>query len=101
MPAIAAICFSVMSTLVASPEPAASAFSDDVAFLSKHTNTIVLGSGKSKVAVVGAYQGRVMTTTDGASGLSYGWINRELIGSGKLNKHINAFGGEDRFWLGP
>jgi len=34
--------------------------------------------------------------------LFYGWINRELVASGKRQKHINAFGGEDRFWLaGP
>jgi len=44
----------------------------------------------------------VMTSTDGGDdGLSFGWINRELIASGKLQQHINVFGGEDRFWLGP
>jgi hypothetical protein len=32
---------------------------------------------------------------------SFGWINRELIAFGKLQPHMNAFGGEDRFWLGP
>jgi hypothetical protein len=26
---------------------------------------------------------------------------REFIASGKNNPHLNAFGGEDRFWLGP
>jgi hypothetical protein len=41
------------------------------------------------------------STAGGDSGLSFGWINRELISAGKLQKHINAFGGEDRFWLGP
>jgi hypothetical protein len=98
MSALAAICISAMS--VPSPQ-AKSAFADDVAFLSKHQPTVVLSAGRARVAVVGAYQGRVMTSTDGASGLSYGWINRELIASKKLRKHINAFGGEDRFWLGP
>jgi hypothetical protein len=33
--------------------------------------------------------------------LSYGWINRELFASGNFLEHINAFGGEDRFWIGP
>ncbi len=33
--------------------------------------------------------------------MSFGWINRELIASGKLLPHMNAFGGEDRFWMGP
>jgi len=33
--------------------------------------------------------------------LSFGWINRELIASGKTVEHINVYGGEDRFWIGP
>jgi hypothetical protein len=37
----------------------------------------------------------------GDSGLSFGWINRELITSGKVLPHMNAYGGEDRFWMGP
>jgi hypothetical protein len=47
-------------------------------------------------------QGRVMTSSaDGSGGLSFGWINRELVSSGEFVEHINVFGGEDRFWLGP
>ena len=79
-------------------------FADDLAFLQKKMDVIVLSddSGKAQVAVVPAYQGRVMTSTaKGADGASYGWINRELIASGVLQPHINAFGGEDRFWMGP
>jgi len=79
-------------------------FKDDVAFLKQHTNVVVL-SGKDKlsqVAVNPDLQGRIMTSTAaGLDGLSFGWINRELIASGQNNSHINAFGGEDRFWLGP
>src|SRR5690606_15025010 len=30
-----------------------------------------------------------------------GWLNRSLIASGKLVPHMNPFGGEDRFWMGP
>ena len=30
-----------------------------------------------------------------------GWLNREAIASGERKEHINVFGGEDRFWLGP
>jgi hypothetical protein len=41
------------------------------------------------------------STATGDTGPSLGWINRELIASGKLQPHINVFGGEDRFWLGP
>lgn len=80
----------------------AATFSDDVAFLRKHTDTIVLSDGQARIAVAPAWQGRVMTSTaGGAGGASLGWINRELIASGKLQPHINVFGGEDRFWLGP
>ena len=79
-------------------------FSEDVTFLKKHVDVIILGQGKDspQVAVVPAYQGRVMTSTVGAAGSpSHGWINYDLIASGKTGLHINAFGGEDRFWLGP
>ena len=79
-------------------------FGEDIAFLKQHTDVIVLTNKESgaKVAVVPAWQGRVMTSSaDGDSGLSFGWINRELIASGKTQPHINARGGEDRFWLGP
>ena len=79
-------------------------FGEDIAFLKQHTDVIVLTNKESgaKVAVVPAWQGRVMTSSaDGDSELSFGWINRELIASGKTQPHINARGGEDRFWLGP
>jgi len=79
-------------------------FARDVDFLREHVETLVLSdaSGQARVAVVPAYQGRVMTSTDGGeAGPSYGWINRALIASGKTLEHINPFGGEDRFWLGP
>ena len=79
-------------------------FGDDTAFLKKYTELIVLSDslGAGKVALAPAWQGRVMTSTAGGdAGLSFGWINRELIASKKILPHINVFGGEDRFWLGP
>jgi len=83
-------------------EGAAITFGGDVAFLQEHVETVVLADGNARLAVVPAYQGRVMTSTDGGEdGKSYGWINRDLIASGKTLEHINPFGGEDRFWLGP
>src|SRR5213593_2375767 len=82
--------------------PRPTSFGDDVAFLEKHTRVVLLGRGYAQVAVCPAYQGRVMTSTaSGAAGPSLGWIHREHIASGKLVPHINVFGGEDRFWLGP
>jgi len=79
-------------------------FKDDLAFLKANTKVVVLSGagGQAEVAVNPDLQGRVMTSTAaGPEGLSFGWINRELIASGVNNPHINAFGGEDRFWLGP
>jgi hypothetical protein len=83
---------------------AAPTFSDDLAFLRLHADVIVLSDedNQARVAVVPAWQGRVMTSTVGADpGPSFGWVNRELIASGKVLPQINAFGGEDRLWLGP
>ncbi|HEV56616.1 MAG TPA: hypothetical protein ENN87_03855 [Phycisphaerales bacterium] len=79
-------------------------FGQDVEFLKEHTDAIVLSdaAGRAQLAVVPAYQGRVMTSTaEGPDGLSFGWLNYELIASGQVLPHMNAFGGEDRFWLGP
>ncbi len=71
-------------------------------FLKKHTTIIELKNANSAIALAPAWQGRVMTSTaEGDSGFSFGWINRALIESGKLVPHINAFGGEERLWLGP
>ncbi len=77
-------------------------FGDDLEFLKQHTDVLVLAEGKAQVAVVPAWQGRVMTSTvGGAAGTSFGWINRELIASGRIEAHMNAYGGEERFWMGP
>lgn len=79
-------------------------FGDDVAFLEHHTDAFVLSGPEkeSQLLVVPAYQGRVMTSTAGGEeGFSYGWINYDLIASGEVQPHINATGGEDRFWMGP
>ena len=71
-------------------------------FLKKYTSVVELKNKKSALLIVPAWQGRVMTSTsEGDSGFSFGWINRNLIASGKLSPHINAFGGEERLWLGP
>jgi hypothetical protein len=41
------------------------------------------------------------STANGRNEFSYGWINYKLIGSGEKSEHINAYGGEERIWLGP
>ena len=61
-------------------------YASDEAFLKKHTDLIVLQNGDSAVAVVPAYQGRVMTSTfDRKVGPSFGWINRKVIEKGLLS----------------
>ena len=85
-------------------EMAKKTFGEDLEFLKKHTDVVVLSdaTGDGQVAVLPKMQGRVMTSTAGGKdGLSFGWINRELVASGEFVEHINVFGGEDRFWLGP
>jgi len=79
-------------------------FGDDLKFLEKHTEVVLLSdaSGNSQVAVLPEMQGRVMTSSAaGVGGMSFGWINRELVAAGEFVEHINVFGGEDRFWIGP
>jgi hypothetical protein len=91
------------AVLLAAAAPASLSFDDDLAFLAQHTAVIVLGEAPgARVAVVPAWQGRVATSTvGGPDAPSFGWINRELVASRKLQPHMNAFGGEDRIWLGP
>lgn len=79
-------------------------FGDVVSFINTYSKLAVLSdaSGESSVAVWPAMQGRVMASTAaGPKAISPGWVNRELIASGKVQEHMNAVGGEDRLWLGP
>ncbi|MBS1715732.1 MAG: hypothetical protein JST30_15505 [Armatimonadetes bacterium] len=77
-------------------------FAEDVGLLQKQPGFALLKEGSSAVAVVGGFQARVMTSTvDAENGEGLGWINHSLIESGKTGPHINVYGGEDRFWLGP
>jgi hypothetical protein len=90
--------------LAAAATTRARGFEEDVAFLKRHVDILILEDAKTgaRVAVVPAWQGRVMTSaTGGKSAPGFGWINEELVASGQLRPHINAFGGEDRLWLGP
>ncbi|MDZ7370627.1 MAG: hypothetical protein ONB12_05610 [candidate division KSB1 bacterium] len=98
------ICLLLAACQTAKKEGNVAMFKDDLGFLQKHTQILVLKSDdeRSQVIVSPSLQGRVMTSTaDGLDGISFGWVNRELIASGENNPHINAYGGEDRFWPGP
>ncbi|MCK4749516.1 MAG: hypothetical protein KAT15_20825, partial [Bacteroidales bacterium] len=79
-------------------------FGYDIELINAHHELVILEGeqGKSVIAVSPAWQGRVMTSSlAGPEGKSMGWINHELIRSGRTEKHVNAYGGEERFWLGP
>lgn len=78
-------------------------FSYDLAFLKKHDDVTVLSSADrmAQVIVSAKYQGKVFTSTvDGGAGKSLGWVNHAAF-DGPPNEHMNAYGGENRLWLGP
>jgi hypothetical protein len=77
-------------------------YEHDRDFLKKYLSLVELKLDASRLLVVPAYQGRVMTSSSsGDTGYSAGWVNYDLIASQKLKTHINPFGGEERLWLGP
>jgi hypothetical protein len=77
-------------------------FGYDLAFLNSKDSVIVLKSGDAQVIISPKYQGKVFTSTaNGLNGNSAGWINYKAMSSDTLAPHINAYGGEDRMWLGP
>jgi hypothetical protein len=76
-------------------------FGYDLQFLKKQDSAlVVLIDGESQVIVSPKYQAKVFTSTaNGKQGMSFGWINYKAFG--KLDAHMNAYGGENRLWLGP
>jgi hypothetical protein len=79
-------------------------FGYDLEFLNRYKETVVLSDSQSQaqVVIIPGWQARVMTSTaNGNEGFSFGWINYKLISARKNTPHINAFGGEERLWLGP
>jgi hypothetical protein len=76
-------------------------FRYDLNFLNKYDSIVVLKAGNARVAVSPKYQGKVFTsTTGGPDDASFGWINYKAFGAAP-DPHMNAYGGENRLWLGP
>jgi hypothetical protein len=97
-----AILTSARSSLLA--QQTGDSFQDVVSFVNAHSKLILLSTDPNgaAVAVWPAMQGRVLTSSAaGMGGHSFGWYNRDLIASGKVQPHMNAVGGEDRLWIGP
>ena len=80
-------------------------FGYDLNYLSqKDDNLIVLSGddGLSQLIVSAKYQAKVFTSTaNGLDGNSTGFVNYKFFDAGKVDEHMNGFGGENRFWLGP
>jgi hypothetical protein len=77
----------------------------DSAFVAQYDSSYIElkdESGSARLLLSTRWQGRVLTSTStGPEGNSYGWINYDLLSSGKNKKQFNPIGGEERFWLGP
>lgn len=76
----------------------------DLNYLSKRDSLIILKSAdnQSQVVVSPKYQAKVFTSTaNGLDGQSLGWVNYKAFDATVLDEHMNAYGGEDRLWLGP
>lgn len=79
-------------------------FGYDLNYLSGKDSLIVLKSddGKAQVIVSAKYQAKVFTSTAGGEeGNSHGFVNYNFFDTGKIDEHMNGYGGENRFWLGP
>jgi hypothetical protein len=79
-------------------------FGYDLNFLKQKDNPVVLKNkqGNAQVIVSAKYQGKVFTSTcEGLKGKSLGWINYDLYAKDTLLDHMNAYGSENRMWIGP
>jgi hypothetical protein len=103
------IVLSIMNTMISCQHPrkreeaaVKGTFAYDRQFIQKYDTSIVtITSGDAHVLISAKYQGKVFTSTAaGDSGHSFGWINYRAF-EGPLDPHMNAYGGENRFWLGP
>ncbi|MBE9665744.1 DUF6786 family protein [Mucilaginibacter boryungensis] len=77
-------------------------FGFDCEFIAKHDiGAVILSSGDMKIIVSPKYQAKVFTSTaSGDAGRSFGWIHYKAF-DGPKDAHMNAYGGENRLWLGP
>jgi hypothetical protein len=77
-------------------------FGYDRDFIKKQdSSAVILQSGESQIIFSPKYQAKVFTSTaTGDTGTSFGWINYKAFDA-PLNPHMNAYGGENRIWVGP
>jgi len=77
----------------------------DRKFLKEKDKGLIVLKGdneKAEVIVSPKYQAKVFTSTAGGPGAtSLGFINHNILNSEVIDDHMNGYGGENRFWLGP
>lgn len=79
-------------------------FGYDLQYLSEKDSLVVLSNDDNlaQVIVSPKYQAKVFTSTAaGKEGKSLGYLNYNALDSKEINEHMNGYGGENRFWLGP
>ncbi len=80
-------------------------FGYDLDFLKKNDNNLIVLGGEDQQSIVlvsAKYQGKVFTSTaNGKSGKSLGFVGYKAFEAKAHDEHMNAYGGENRFWLGP
>ncbi len=79
-------------------------FGYDLNYLSQRDSLIVLtgNNGKAQVIVSAKYQAKVFTSSaDGLEGKSLGYVGYKAFEVAQPDEHMNGYGGENRFWLGP
>ena len=80
-------------------------FGYDLRYLLQKDDNLVVLSGLdrgSQLLVSAKYQAKVFTSAvDGLDGISTGFVNYKFLDAGMVDEHMNGFGGENRFWLGP
>ncbi len=80
-------------------------FGYDLNYLSAKDDSLIVmksGDGKAQIIASAKYQAKVFTSTANAEGgNSHGFVNYKFFDAGIVDEHMNGFGGENRFWLGP
>jgi hypothetical protein len=82
---------------------AGKSFQYDVDFIRQYDSEIIIlnEDENAQVLVSPKYQAKVLTSSaEGMGGTSFGWINYKAF-TAPVDAHMNGFGGENRFWLGP
>jgi len=79
-------------------------FGYDLNYLSQKDDSLIVLSGdggQSQIIVSAKYQAKVFTSTAaGLDGASMGFVNYKFFDAGKIDEHMNGFGGENRLWIG-